>query len=498
LAGTGAGLRMARLNQLGMVLLAVVAIVVRCYGLSHTLGYDEAWVANSLHAPTLREMFFYDAWAQTTPPAFLLLARAMLIAGSSNLAMHLLAFAMGLTGVAVVTWIGWRELSPSRGLWMGLLAALSGPQVAFAKEAKQYSGEFLVAALLLAFFLRLPKRLEVWGPPAALSAAFAFGPGMLAFLPAALISRRPRWQTAAVWILATGAMAALLGWAFYWPNRSPALFSFWGTCFPHPEDPSSYLRVASLNLKTIFVSNFREGLAAPWNWVLLLLAVPGILQSQRRGAALLALTPIALALTANFAGQYPLCEARLSSFLFPCVLLLHGLGLDFRLPGWVGPMVLAGAMAAGLFSATRPELWPVRQSGSVEPAVAYLSTHMDQKADVLFVHGNAQEEYKLYARLSRFAPADVIIGQTGVGCCPRNLDAYRAYNDDEFFRKEFEQVLVRGTARRIWFLHLRQGEFGEVRQEEPEHRAMLATKGCRREQGREIRKALLSAYRCPL
>ncbi len=89
------------------------------------------------------------------------------------------------------------------------------------------------------------------------------------------------------------------------------------------------------------------------------------------------------------------------------------------------------------------------------------------------------------------------MSQTGISCCTRHLDWDRAYQDDYRLHQEFDQLLVRATARRLWFLHIKQGEFGENRQEEPVHRALLAQRGCRREQEYTVNGTLISASRCP-
>ncbi len=482
-------------------MLGVISVTARWHGLTHTLGYDEAWVANSLLAPTIRQMLFYDTWAQTTPPGFLLVARGVVEAvGTSNLSFHLLPFVLGLLGVAVITWIGWREFSPERGLWMGLLAALSGPQVAFSKETKQYGGEFLAAALLLAFLLRIPPRLLRWGPPAALGGAFAFGPGMLAFLPAAIIAKRPSWRIAAIWIVGTMAIASILVMVFYGPNRSPDLFQYWRPCFVDWNDLASFTKVIWIDLRTIVAAGFGETLPAQraLRWAAMLIAAIGILRGWRTPHAALALVPIAVAIAANLAGQYPLCQPRLTSFLFPGVLLLHGLAWQWTTPRWLLQLALTAALAGGIWLSFQSAYWPPRQLGGVQQGVTFLKSHMDPAADVLFIHGIAQEEYKLYSRLANFAPTDVVVGQTGVGCCPRPMDWHRAYNDDAYLVSEFEQLLARGTARRIWFLHIRQGSMNEPRQEEPVHRAMLAKKMCQREQDFVFQNTLISAYRCPL
>jgi hypothetical protein len=484
----------------GLLLLGVIAVAARIHGLGHTLHYDEAWVANSLTEPSVGKMLFYESWAQTTPLGYLLVARTMVMAlGASNFSFEVLAFLFGLGGVAAVTWLGWREFSPARGLWMGLLAALSGPQVAFSKEAKQYSGEFLVAGLLLVYLVRCRAS---WGVPLALGAGFAFSPGVLTFLPAALIARRPSGRVVSVWIAGTAVTAGLMVALFYWPNRTPDLFQFWRPCFPNWDEPENVVRLLWRNVKVIFTSGFGFGTDAPAQHLAragaLVIAAAGVMRGRRTPYPVFALAPVGLAIGANLARQYPLCDPRFTAFLFPGVLLLHGLAWDFAVPRWVRDSILVVAFAGGLWLAWQPSLWPPRFNGGVESGVRYLSQHMDRRADVLFVHGVAQEEYKLYAKLQKFAPADAVIGQTGVGCCPRHLDWHRALNDDAFLIDEFERLLAKGTARRIWFLHIRQGAMGEIRQEEPIHRKMLAEKGCNRQESAEFKGTLISVYRCPL
>jgi peptide deformylase len=43
---------------------------VRLQGFDRSLWQDESWVANSILSQTWHGMFYYDAWAQSTPPLF--------------------------------------------------------------------------------------------------------------------------------------------------------------------------------------------------------------------------------------------------------------------------------------------------------------------------------------------------------------------------------------------------------------------------------------------
>ena len=76
-------------TRLALILLLSATLVLGLFGIARSLWLDEAWVANSVHAPTLREMFYYPGWLQTSPPLFLLLERgAVRIFGLSNPALR--------------------------------------------------------------------------------------------------------------------------------------------------------------------------------------------------------------------------------------------------------------------------------------------------------------------------------------------------------------------------------------------------------------------------
>src|SRR5436309_2141496 len=73
------------------VLVVLGALIVRIPSLDRSLWMDETWVANSILAQSWQEMFYYDAWSQSTPPLFLAIVRAIVsVAGPSDLAFKIL------------------------------------------------------------------------------------------------------------------------------------------------------------------------------------------------------------------------------------------------------------------------------------------------------------------------------------------------------------------------------------------------------------------------
>src|SRR5579863_949213 len=95
----------------GVLVLAALALGI--YGIDRSLWMDEAWVANSVLAPSLSGMFYYPDWLQSTPPLFLLLTRAAVgLFGVSNSVFRVLPLALALIAIAAMVTVSRRLLSP--------------------------------------------------------------------------------------------------------------------------------------------------------------------------------------------------------------------------------------------------------------------------------------------------------------------------------------------------------------------------------------------------
>src|SRR5215831_1091045 len=148
-SGRGVDHSIGRSVLLGAAIVAA-AFALGVLGIGRSLWLDEAWVANSIRAASLQEMFFYPDWLQTSPPLFLLLSRGVVqIFGLSDAAFRIVPLALALIGVAVTFAVAIRVLSLP---WVGLAASIIAfhpAAIEFSHSSKQYSGELAATALVL-------------------------------------------------------------------------------------------------------------------------------------------------------------------------------------------------------------------------------------------------------------------------------------------------------------------------------------------------------------
>lgn len=513
----------------GLALLALSVVATRIYQLDHSLWYDEAWVANSLMGQSWRDVFFYPDWLQTTPPGFLVLARSLVLwLGPQNWVLHLPSLFFGIAGIALITWLGWRELSPAQGLWMGLVGSISGLMVALSQELKQYSADFFVAALLSCYLMnwkRLPAKWVLWGTPLLFGLLFLLSTPSVFFLPCALLLlllEREELGVAKKWLAALGlywaAAAGLLIAATYFyflaPNRDAVLTEFWSVCFLDWKHPEELLTLLRRNVKTLLSQALDTPLASsPLSGsgsanVFLMVIVPAaacVALFARRSAGLrlasCAVLPLAVGMAANLAGVYPLCEYRFAPFFLPAVLLLHGLAWEIFQAGprlaLVAHSALGCALLASAFFALDAKLWKPRVETFFEPAFAVLRQER-KLSETLYIHGFLQEQFKFYSRRHPEQRQNSLPSQTALGCCPRGMDNFRSFEDPIPFRDEFSLLLARSGTQPFWLFYGRQPKAMNLpRREEWVHLKLLSALGCTQRLGREYRDIALYQFACP-
>ena len=137
-------------GRFATVALLALTLVLGLYGIERSLWLDEAWVANSVNAPTLGGMFYYPNWLQTSPPLFLLLARAVIrIFGLSTVALRSVPVLLSLVAVAAMLGAARRVVSPSFAVLATAALAFHPTVVEYFRSFKQYGGEVAATGAVL-------------------------------------------------------------------------------------------------------------------------------------------------------------------------------------------------------------------------------------------------------------------------------------------------------------------------------------------------------------
>ncbi|HYV63626.1 MAG TPA: glycosyltransferase family 39 protein, partial [Bryobacteraceae bacterium] len=141
------------------IILFGLTLILGLYGIERSLWLDEIWVANSVNAPTLSGMFYYPNWLQTSPPLFLLLARAAIrVFGLSTVVLRSVPLLLSLAAVAAMLGAARRVVSPSFAALATAVLAFHPTVVEYFRSFKQYGGEVAAtSAVLWAAFVYLEK-----------------------------------------------------------------------------------------------------------------------------------------------------------------------------------------------------------------------------------------------------------------------------------------------------------------------------------------------------
>ena len=142
--------------------------------------------------------------------------------------------------------------------------------------------------------------------------------------------------------------------------------------------------------------------------------------------------------------------------------------------------------------------WPRRVEVGLSEARQELRRQGAGAADLLFIAPLQWESFTLEQRRGRL-PVETMEGRVASACCPRD-GRWQGGNVEADVAPEMDQLIARGTGRRIWMLHLRLAMLNPEGRMIPEtwQRAYLVRKGCREEYAHEFHSTVLTAYRCPL
>src|SRR5689334_14581043 len=137
-------------GRFATVALLALTLLLGLYGIERSLWLDEAWVANSVNAPTLSGMFYYPNWLQTSPPLFLLLGRiAIRVFGLSTVVLRSVPLLLSLVAVWAMLRAARRVVSAPFAVLATAALAFHPTVVEYFKAFKQYGGEIAATAALL-------------------------------------------------------------------------------------------------------------------------------------------------------------------------------------------------------------------------------------------------------------------------------------------------------------------------------------------------------------
>jgi hypothetical protein len=421
----------ARIAAAGLLL---AALALGIYGIGRSLWLDEAWVANSVLAPTLSGMFYYPDWLQTSPPLFLLLTRAAVHTfGLSNVAFRLVPLAFALVAVASMMAVSRRLLSPFFGVLACALLAFHPTAIEYSRTCKPYSGELAASAVILlsaALYLQLPgRRRFLWLAgafvltlPLAWSTAFLL-PGV-----AMAVWARGGIRRAGSLVLIASGVLAILYVVFIRSNLSPELRTYW---IANAQDLSPALLAAVAFCVAAFV---RALLTRAWMPVV-------------------ALLPCLLLAASNALQWYP-ASPRTRLFVLPCFLLAAAMTAQ-DLWRWRRPMGLAWLIVITLGSQAAWKLVREHQNRPEEDfagAVRFLRQHVEPR-DILLVNAAVIEGFKLYTAMEGWHDHHAIYSDTGWPCCRRGEIPTRGASTEQAVVEDLDRKIPKGFFGRVWLFY---------------------------------------------
>jgi len=426
-------------GRFATVALLALTLVLGLYGIERSLWLDEAWVANSVNAPTLGAMFYYPNWLQTSPPLFLLLARAAIrVFGLSTVVLRSVPLLLSLLAV-------WAMLGAARQVVSAPFAVLATAVLAFHptvveyfKSFKQYGGEIAATGAILwaAFtYLQQPGLKQFYLLLGVTVAAMTLSYPTVFLLPGLILTIAFSDRARAITLAGiTGATAALLYWFLVRPNYTSALHAYWIS------DPKTWLTPAMIAV------------------VAFCTVVAARIAFNRDRASILLLTPCVLLFASELLGWYP-ASPRTQLFVRPCFLLLIAVNAEDLVTstrwrrGLVDAVVIL-ATAVVMLLGVRKQFHEGRfqPEEDMSGAVRYLRRNVGP-SDLVLVHPSLQEGFLLYTAMQGWTARPVIYGDTGWPCCPRGRQAGPDISTPKKIRRDLDSKIPSDFHGRIWLFY---------------------------------------------
>lgn len=424
----------------GLVLMVVIVVGAALRIWQYT-GNTSLWLDE---IALVRGILDLNLWNLLTTPlpydqvaskGFLLVQKLAVIAmGPSDYALRLFPFACSLISLVVFGRLAMRMLDGVGPLAAMVLFATAAPLVEFSALVKQYSTDVCVAVLLSWLTYELTSRpvtayragwaaligaTLIWFSQPGVLMITAFG-GLLAMWPkvAATSAWRRRTLVPLLACWGTSALAVTIaGFASMSPATREYMHRFWAAGFP----PVPLARMMETfwpwdQIRSLFGSGpeGQAGLAYPLPTLYAVLTAIGfgLLWGQNRRAAVLLMAPLAMALSAAVARQYPFSD-RLILFLVPSFILAIAAAIEgLRRLLWPLSRPLGALVAVGLLS---PAVYPVAVTPPVYRTehVKALLSHVQarrQPGDEVYVYYGAAPVMSFYAPQYGFGRSEYAVG----------------------------------------------------------------------------------------
>ncbi len=387
---------------------------LRQYTQNLSLSGDEASLARNLADRTFWGLTRPLDYNQGAPIGFLFVEKfCIVLFGQTDLVLRLLPFVSGLLAMVLMYAIA-RQHFGLPGLFAVLAFAISGPLILYSSYLKQYSSDVMLVLLLLylagrcsseraqtrdylllgiagiaAIWLSHPSVFVLPGIALVLALGTSSRKNHLALLRSAVL--------VGMWLISFGTSYAF---SLQHLTAEPYMQKYWHAAFvplPPWSDPAWFVGTYLSLLSVTFGST--NGMLA-LSCLLLLVVGAVSLWVRSRGAGLLAISPLLMALAASVLQKYPLAD-RLMLFLVPLVLLLlaEGFGrIYFSTARWNGYVAAAIAAAILYVVLWHPALGAYRAFRSparpwdIRPVMEHVSQNWTS-SDVVYVSGGGQASY---------------------------------------------------------------------------------------------------------
>lgn len=417
------------------------------YAANASQWLDETMLSTSIVSRGLPDLLTERlAYGQSAPPGMLLASRLAVVAfGPSDLALRLFPFLCSLVTLFVSFRLVNRVLhGVARPIAMALMA-IASPLIVYSGQAKQYSSDVAVAAVMLLLCVDALQR-ALDGRRALLLAFAGFvavwfsnaSPLLLAGASLSLIwsacsaggrlREQLKWPGLVVAIWGAGALVSLLvARAHVSPTMRNTLFKYWADGFmPMPPWRPAALVWPLQAFTRIFGGVESAGLWYPVNRFYAALSLLGLWSIARRDRALgaLLIAPFGVALLAAAAHLYPFRD-RLVLFLLPCALLGVAEGVRFlaelaaKRLALLGPLIVLACTAPLLVRAAGS--LPPYQSEDIKPVMQHLRSRM-RASDSLYVYHGAGIAFGYYEGQFGFQATKKQVGKCAYGAPQRYLE----------------------------------------------------------------------------